>query len=54
MDDYDGFYNCNSFKYSPFENFENFWFIIFFGDQNYDVKSEPPCSMIGIIQYIRP
>ncbi len=24
MDDYDGIYNCNSLKYSPFENFDNF------------------------------
>jgi hypothetical protein len=24
MDDYDGIYNCNSLKYSHFENFDNF------------------------------
>ncbi len=24
MDDYDGVYNCNNFKYSPSENFDNF------------------------------
>jgi hypothetical protein len=34
MDDYDGTYNCNNLKYSPSENFDNFWFIIFYGDQN--------------------
>jgi hypothetical protein len=34
MDDYDGIYNCNGLKYSPFENFDNFWFVIFYGDQN--------------------
>jgi hypothetical protein len=32
MDDYDGIYNYNNIKYSPFENFDNFWFIIFYGD----------------------
>jgi hypothetical protein len=31
MDDYDGIYNCNGLKYNPFENFDNFWFIIFYG-----------------------
>jgi hypothetical protein len=34
MDDYDGIYNYNSLKYSPSETFDNFWFIIFYGDQN--------------------
>jgi hypothetical protein len=34
MDDYDGIYNYNSLKYSPSENFDNFLFIIFYGDQN--------------------
>ncbi len=34
MDDYDGIYNCNGLKYSPFECFYNFWFNIFYGDQN--------------------
>jgi hypothetical protein len=34
MDDYDGILNCNSLKYNHFENFDNFWFIIFNGDQN--------------------
>jgi hypothetical protein len=34
MNDYDGTYNCNALKYSPFEIFDNFWFIISYGDQN--------------------
>ncbi len=34
MDDYDGVYNCNSLKYSPFNFFDNFCFIVFYGDQN--------------------
>jgi hypothetical protein len=34
MDDYDGIYNCNSLKCSLFEIFDNFSFIIFYGDQN--------------------
>jgi hypothetical protein len=34
MDDYDGIQNCNSLKYNPFEILDNFWFIIFYGDQN--------------------
>ncbi len=34
MDDYDGIYNCYGQKYSPSENFDNFWFINFYGDQN--------------------
>jgi hypothetical protein len=34
MDDYDGIYNCNGLKYSHFENFDTFCFIIFYGDQN--------------------
>jgi hypothetical protein len=33
MDDYDGIYNCNGLKYNPFKHFDNFWFIIFYGDQ---------------------
>jgi hypothetical protein len=33
MDDYDGIYNCNGLKYNLFEIFDNFWFIIFYGDQ---------------------
>jgi len=32
MDDYDGIYICNGLKYSSFENFDNFWFIIVYGD----------------------
>jgi hypothetical protein len=34
MDDYDGIYNCNSLEYNPSKFFDNFWFIIFYGDQN--------------------
>jgi hypothetical protein len=34
MNDYDGIYNCNSLKYSPTKNFDKFWFIIIYGDQN--------------------
>jgi hypothetical protein len=34
MDDYDGMLNCNALKSSPFENFDNFRFVIFYGDQN--------------------
>jgi hypothetical protein len=34
MDDYDGIYNCNGKKSSPLKNFDNFCFIIFYGDQN--------------------
>jgi hypothetical protein len=34
MDDYDGIKKINSLKYSLFENFDYFWFIIFYGDQN--------------------
>jgi hypothetical protein len=34
MDNYDGIYNRNHLKYSPFEKFENFSFIIFNGDLN--------------------
>jgi hypothetical protein len=34
MDDYERIYNCNGLKYIPFEIFDNFWFIIFYGDQN--------------------
>jgi hypothetical protein len=34
MDDYDGIWNCDGLKYSPFEIFDNFWLIIFYGDQN--------------------
>jgi hypothetical protein len=25
---------CNGLKYGPFENFDNFWFVIFYGDHN--------------------
>jgi hypothetical protein len=32
MDNFDGIYNCNGLKNSPFENFDNFWLIIFHGD----------------------
>jgi hypothetical protein len=32
MDDYAGIYN--SLKFSLFEIFDNFWLIIFYGDQN--------------------
>jgi len=39
MDDYDGIYNCNGLKYSPFEIFVNFWLIIFYGDQNIGFKN---------------
>ncbi len=35
MDDYDGIYNFNGLKYNPFENFDNFWLIIFYGDKKY-------------------
>jgi hypothetical protein len=34
MDDYDGIYNYNGLKYIPFETFDNFRFIILYGDQN--------------------
>jgi hypothetical protein len=34
MDDYDEIYNCNGLKYNSFEIFDNFGFIIFYGDQN--------------------
>jgi hypothetical protein len=34
MDDYDGIYNFNSLKYNNSKNFDNFWFIIFYGDKN--------------------
>jgi hypothetical protein len=34
MDDYNGIYNCNGLEYSPFEILNNFWLIIFYGDQN--------------------
>jgi hypothetical protein len=34
MDDYDEIWNYNGLKYSPFENFNNFWFIILYADQN--------------------
>jgi hypothetical protein len=34
MDDHDGIYNYNNIKYSVFEIFNNFLFIIFYGDQN--------------------
>jgi len=34
MDNYNGIYNCNSLKYNPSKIFDNFLFIIFYGDQN--------------------
>jgi hypothetical protein len=34
MDDYDGIYNYNSLKYSYSKKINNFWLIIFYGDQN--------------------
>jgi hypothetical protein len=34
MDDYNGIYNCNGLKYIPFESFDNFLLVIFYGDQN--------------------
>jgi hypothetical protein len=34
MYDYDGIKNFNCLKYNPFETFDNFWFIILFGDQD--------------------
>jgi len=34
MDDHDGIYNCNGLKYSPSQNFDKFWLIILYGDQN--------------------
>jgi hypothetical protein len=34
MDHYDGIYNYNGLKYSAFENFDNFWLIVFNGDRN--------------------
>jgi len=34
MDDYDGILNYNCLKYNPSKIFDNFWFIIFYGDQN--------------------
>jgi hypothetical protein len=40
MDDYDIIYNCSSLKYSPFENFDNFWFIIFYWDKKKKVKKD--------------
>jgi hypothetical protein len=39
MDDYDVIYDCNGLKYSPSEMFDNYWFIIFYGDQNIGLKS---------------
>jgi hypothetical protein len=38
MDDYDGIYNYNGLKYNPFENFNKFWLIIFYEDQNIGLK----------------
>jgi hypothetical protein len=38
MDDYDGIKNSIELKYNPFEIFDNFWFIIFYGDQNIGLK----------------
>jgi hypothetical protein len=34
MDDYDWIYNFDGLKYNPFENFDNFWLILFNRDQN--------------------
>jgi hypothetical protein len=34
MDDYDKIYNYSGIKYGPYEIFDNFRFIIFYGDQN--------------------
>jgi hypothetical protein len=34
MDDYDEIYNFNGLKYSPFENFDNFWLNSFYVDEN--------------------
>jgi hypothetical protein len=34
MHDYDGIWNCSGLKYGPSKIFDNFWFIIFYGDQN--------------------
>jgi hypothetical protein len=34
MDDYDKIYNYNGLKYSPFENFDKLWLIIFYENQN--------------------
>jgi hypothetical protein len=39
MDDYDGIKNYNGLKYSPFEIFDNFWFIFFMGSK-YKVKKD--------------
>jgi hypothetical protein len=38
MDDYDGIYNCNSLQYNPFEVFDIFLFVIFYGNQNIGLK----------------
>jgi hypothetical protein len=38
MNDYDGIKNLNNLKCSPFEKFDNLWFIIFYGDQNIEWK----------------
>jgi hypothetical protein len=39
MNDYDVIYNCNGLKYSPSENFDHFWLINFYGDQNIGLKT---------------
>ncbi len=39
MDDYDGIKNFSGLKYSPFEIFDNFWFIILWGSK-YRVKKD--------------
>ncbi len=38
MDDYDRILNYNDIKYGPYEIFDNFRFIIFYGDQNIEYK----------------
>jgi hypothetical protein len=59
MDDYDGIKKFNGLKYSPFENFDTFWFIIFYGDQNtkpfsscvIHLKGFPPCQHDVIVGF---
>jgi hypothetical protein len=40
MEDYDGILNFNGLKYSPFEKFDTFWFIIFLWGSKYKVKND--------------
>jgi hypothetical protein len=40
MDDYDGILNYNGLKYNPFEQFDNFWFIVFLWGSKCGVKKE--------------